>query len=361
MSRAGSVLRARRVRLYQSIRSAHLERARELSPAAIVYQVTRYDFDPSLAEGLELHRAGPAEAARLIADAGVEAIEINEPLMLASLPATVRTLLSLRRRGATPLVVSYAIENADPFAAGTAPRLRTRVRRRLERGAARWVWRRVDRIAFGTEAALDRYRQLLGDATGVSTVIPALPAPCDRADEPPVDPETVLFLGAFVPRKGIRVLLEAWPAVLAARPAAKLVVVGKGALLDEVRAVEGVTLIEDPSRDRIHTALAEAALLVLPSQPTPTWREQVGLPIVEGLQHGCTVVTTAETGLASWLTAHGHRVVERPADAAELAATLLAALDDPVPPAAVRASLPARDGRLAADDWMFAPLDAQRP
>ncbi|MFP3393480.1 glycosyltransferase family 4 protein, partial [Brevibacillus sp. SIMBA_076] len=118
------------------------------------------------------------------------------------------------------------------------------------------------------------------------------------------------FLGAFEERKGLPLLLAAWPLVRERRPDARLLVMGKGAL--EVLAREAVAidasieLLVDPSRDTISGALAGAKALVLPSQRRPRWREQVGLPIVEGLAAGCVVVTTSETGLADWLTEEGH-------------------------------------------------------
>jgi glycosyltransferase involved in cell wall biosynthesis len=98
----------------------------------------------------------------------------------------------------------------------------------------------------------------------------------------------------------------------------------------------------------------------LASQPTAGWREQVGLPIVEGLAHGCRVVTTDQTGLAGWLREHadrGHRVVPAGGSGADLAAAVLAALTTPTGdgPGSVLADLPVRDGRLAADDWLFEP------
>ena len=94
---------------------------------------------------------------------------------------------------------------------------------------------------------------------------------------------------------------------------------------------------------------------VLLSQPTPTWREQVGLPVVEGLAHGCTVVTTTETGLAGWLAAHGHEVLPPGAPDGEVAAAVDRALGRRRPAGDVLADLPAADGRLAADRWMFGP------
>jgi glycosyltransferase involved in cell wall biosynthesis len=113
----------------------------------------------------------------------------------------------------------------------------------------------------------------------------------------------------------------------------------------------------DPPRAQIHQLLASSQVLVLPCQPTPSWREQVGLPIVEGLSYGCTVVTTTETGLASWLAAAGHQVTSADATAEELAAAILAAVRHPLQAGDVLASLPDVDGRLAADDWLFRRTD----
>jgi hypothetical protein len=65
------------------------------------------------------------------------------------------------------------------------------------------------------------------------------------------------------------------------------------------------------------------------------------------------VLTTTETGLASWLAGHGHAVVEPDASAAEVAAQVVRLLDEGRPSASVLADLPDRDGRLEADAWLF--------
>ena len=364
-------LRSTRVRLYESLRTAHLERAHELAPASILYRVTRYDFDAELAQGLDLVRAGRIRTALVLLRSDVRALEVNEPLMTSSLPATATAIaaLGLRRLAGAPRVevVTYAIGNADPFAAPVGPRMRSRVRRAGERVLARAVMRRVDRVVYGTDGARDTYLAVLGGSRpgAVAALVPALPARHDHRDPAPVA-DSAVFVGALSERKGIRVLLAAWPAVRAARPGAVLRVLGKGPLQAEVEraaaADPSIVLEVDPPRDRIHAALHAASALVLPSQPSPTWREQVGLPIVEGLSHGCTIVTTEETGLAPWLRARGHGVVTDPSSPVALAATLAAVLGHPVDPAAVLADLPARDGRLAADDVLFgatpAPADS---
>ncbi|RII92740.1 glycosyltransferase [Clavibacter michiganensis] len=362
-------LRSSRVRLYESLRTAHLERAHELAPASILYRVTRYDFDDRLAEGLDLHRAGRLRAGLVILRSDVRTLEVNEPLMLSSLPATAVALVALRLRelrgGARAEVVTYAIGNADPFASPVPPRLRSRVRRLAERRLARLVMRRVDRVVYGTDGARDTYLEVLGGARldAVSELVPALPA---RHDARRVDPVagSALFVGALSERKGVRVLLAAWPTVRAARPGATLRILGKGPLQAEVEAAAAadpsITVEIDPARDVIHEAMHDASVLALPSQPSPTWREQVGLPIVEALSHGCTVVTTTETGLADWLRVRGHGVTLDAGSAHELAAVLGAALDSPVDPTAVLDALPARDGRLQADDVLFAGREAPR-
>lgn len=363
-----------RVRVYESVRTAHLERAAALRPASILYRVRRYDFDAALADGLPLMQAGPLRTARLLWGSAPRELEINEPLMLSAVPAaalavaTVRVRDLLRRRPRTR-IVSYAIGNADPFPPPSAPAgLKSRVRRIGERALAHWVWHRLDVVVFGTDGARETYRNALGTTRARLITVPALPEPCscaamdatlgasedggrqDRAGR-------VLFLGALSERKGVDLLLRAWPAVLRARPDARLRIVGKGVLQDAVEAAAAadpsIAVLIDPPRARIHDELAAAAVLALPSQPSRTWREQVGLPIVEALAHGTRVVTTTETGLADWLTEHGHRVVDGHADAAVLADALIAALTSGPTPEQVRASLPARDGRLAADDAMF--------
>ena len=359
------------VRLYQTLRSAHLERAHQLEPASIVYQNKRYDFEDPLTIGLDLHQLGPVQSAWHLLRSPVTTLEINEPLMLSSLKtsALALTALWLRRAVGRPRtsVVTYAIANSDPFAEGRVPGLGDGLRKRVNRWLARRIWHRVDRAAFGTSAARETYETVLGTVGLRSSALlfPALPAPFTKTGDLPAglrrtrDASRVIFVGNFTDRKGVRQLLGAWPAVKRARPDAELVMVGKGRLEQEVIAAAnsgmGIIVDLDPERRQIHELLDTATVLVLPSQPSRTWREQVGLPIVEGLSHGLTIVTTEQTGLAEWLDENGHYVVHDPASTAELSAAVLRALDAGRPPGDVLASLPDRDGRLAADDWLFSP------
>ncbi|AEE47161.1 glycosyltransferase [Cellulomonas fimi] len=352
-----------RVRLYETVRTAHLERAHELAPASIVYRRRRYDFDDDLARGLDLVEAGPLRAARVLLRSDVRELEINEPLMVSSLRRTALALaaVDLRRllRRPRTLVVTYAIANDDPFRPPARPGLRGRLRRLLDARLIALVARRVDRVVLGTPAAQELYAArvpgLLAHAEHV--LLPALPTACGCGPLDAHDPDEVLFVGAFEERKGVPQLLAAWPLVHAARPTARLTLVGKGPLADDVHRFAAerpeVTVVVDPPRPQVHARQRRAAVAVLLSQRTRTWREQVGLPVVEGLAHGCAVLTTTETGLASWLREHGHGVVEPTAAPADVAAALLALLDRRRPAADVLADLPDVDGRLAADTWLL--------
>ncbi|MCU1550894.1 MAG: glycosyl transferase group 1 [Glaciihabitans sp.] len=363
-------LRADRARVYEHLRSAHLERARQLPPAAIVYGSTRYDFEPALAEGLELRQAGTWRAVRLLSASRLVAIEVNEPLMLSSLPTTALLMFATRlrhpRASRRATIVTYAIENLDPFTHPIGARLRSRLKRRAYRMLATYVLSRIDRIAFGSPAAQALYADQLASRRRpvAQRVILALPAPAPDAFDNVKTPHSVAFLGAFSERKGFPLVIEAWPLVREQVRDATLVLLGKGALRDAAvqfaAADSSVRLILDPPRDEIAAELATARVLVLPSQPSPTWREQIGLPVVEALAQGCLIATTDQTALSAWLTEHGHEVVPQTADARSVAAAIVRLLRSPTPTTHVLDSLPAVDGRLAADEWLFEGAGASR-
>jgi len=351
------------VRLYETVRTAHLERARELAPASILYRRRRYDFDASLTAGLDLVEAGPLRAAVVLARSDVREVEVNEPLMVSSLRRTAMALAAVDvraalRRRPRPVVTTYAIANDErppvrPGALGRARRL-------VDRALVRHVARRVDRAVFGTAAARDLYAaQAPAVLRARHTLLWALPTPCACGPVGSPAPGSVLFVGAFEERKGVRQLLAAWPLVAAACPDARLTLVGTGPLLADVEAFAAgradVEVVVDPPRSEVHRLQREHAVAVLLSQRTRTWREQVGLPVVEGLAHGCAVVATDETGLADWLREHGHGVLPVSAGAAAVAQEVRARITRARAASDVLADLPAQDGRLAADAWLFGP------
>jgi glycosyltransferase involved in cell wall biosynthesis len=103
----------------------------------------------------------------------------------------------------------------------------------------------------------------------------------------------VLFVGRLVPEKGIAVLLEAWSRVHAD---ATLVVVGDGPLADAVRATPGARLLGALPRAELPVAYALAELTVVPSIPTPRFREPWGLVANEAMHQGRPVIATTAVG-----------------------------------------------------------------
>ncbi len=346
------------IQVFYQARTAHLERLSESRDVALLYRTRSYDFDECVALDTRAQQLSLLGIAERIITNPPNALEINEPMfvrawptiVVASIAASIASLISRRR----VRVVTYAIENGDVL-----PKLAYRMRpiprswaMALCRFALRIITKRLDQIAFGTEAARANYRLELGHTVHASRTFEALEPPChcDSVEKEPL----VLFLGALEERKGILDLVEAWPRVVEMVPEASLLIAGKGNLEQQVTEATGTwksaSVVVDPPRDDIHRMLRRAKVLVLPSKRTSSWREQVGLPIVEGLSHGTEIVTTRETGLALWLEHHDHQVIET---SDGLVAALARALTTSRSAATICNTLPLTSGRQAAAEWMW--------
>ena len=152
------------------------------------------------------------------------------------------------------------------------------------------------------------------------------------------DGPLALYVGRFVAEKGVEVLLEAWRSVAAsADPAATLVLVGDGPLAARAAGVPGVRLIGTVTRDRLAAAYASAEFALLPSIPTPRFREPWGLVCNEAMHQARPMVVTDAVGAAAGgLVRDGETGLVVPAgDAHALAAAIARLLAD----AALRARL----------------------
>lgn len=352
------------VQLYEVVRTAHLERAAELPGSVVLYRDTRYDFDRELAGQVRLVQAGILGAFRYGLRHRVDVLEVNEPFVVGAAPRTLALLAGHRLaerwgRRPAPRVVAYAIDSLDPASVLGALPVKARLRQWLQLALMPLVWRRLDRLAYGTGLAQRLYQERFGTARHqpATHLVEALPAPADVDRLPEQTEERVVFLGDMSERKGFFDLLNSWPAVRGVRPGATLVLVGRGAGLGAARGLADadprVQLVEDPPRQRIFEELREARVLVLPSRRMPLWREQVGLPIIEGLSRGCEIVTTTETGIAGWLEEHGHQVVHPEDGVRGLTAGVLAALGSGRSKAQIVGDLPSEDGRAMARRWLL--------
>lgn len=102
----------------------------------------------------------------------------------------------------------------------------------------------------------------------------------------PVDrvPGRVAFLGRDEPRKGLNVLLQAWPEIQRSRPNAELVVMGA----DRGVPPPGVTYLGPVSAEEKRRVLASSAIYVAPN----TGGESFGIVVAEGMAAGCAVVAS---------------------------------------------------------------------
>jgi len=156
--------------------------------------------------------------------------------------------------------------------------------------------------------------------------VPAAP-PRDVAPAAPV----VLYAGRFRARKAVTVLVRAFAQVVAALPAARLVLAGDG---EDRAAVEGevrrlglggrVELLGTVTREEVARRLREAAVFCLPSI-----YEGLPLAILEAMAAGVPVVATAVSGNPDAIVDGESGWLVPAEDSAALASALIHALSDP--------------------------------
>jgi glycosyltransferase involved in cell wall biosynthesis len=359
-------------RYYRGARTTHLERLNYLADGDFLYYKPMYDFDEVLAQSLpNVARVRFLDVLWRVVTARYDVLEVAEPYTPSALPqnlaiAVATVVTSLTRRKSTRLV-TYAIENSDLSAKlAVKTRLPRPALRLLIRTLVGFCYGRFDRIVFGTSDALDNYRALLGDRKlqqkrPAHTLIWGLPQA--ERELPSAAPEQeLIFLGALDSRKGVRNLMSVWDSVLLTLPDAQLTIVGKGPFQKEVEqwasTRASVSVIIDPPRQVIRSILARSKALFLLSQPSPLWKEQIGLPILEGLSWGLEIIASTETGIACWLLDNGHAVVAPEAPSDEICSAILNALRSTRTRQAIVAPLPPVNGRYQADTWLFSPHSA---
>ncbi len=138
----------------------------------------------------------------------------------------------------------------------------------------------------------------------------------------------VIFVGRLVYEKGVHILLEAWPRVLAEMPA-RLVIAGTGSLLDDLKRravelgipVEFLGFISDEDRNRLY-AVGDVAVF-------PSLYEPFGIVALEAFAAGCPVIVSDAGGLAEVVQHELNGLVAPAGDAVALANALLTSLHAP--------------------------------
>lgn len=133
------------------------------------------------------------------------------------------------------------------------------------------------------------------------------------------EPGSVVFVGRDDPRKGLSLLLSAWPSVREAHPDATLRVIGA----ERADAVDGVEFLGRLPDDEKVAWLERSLIAAAPN----TGGESFGIVVAEAMAAGCAVVASAIPAFARVLGDAGELVGV--GDDEELARRIITLLDDP--------------------------------
>ena len=146
----------------------------------------------------------------------------------------------------------------------------------------------------------------------------------------PAGPPTALFVGRFVAKKGVDVLAQAWPAVQARVPEARLVLCGFGPQEDMARSIPGnVTVLISPDRTVVRSQMRDCRLVVSPSHAAPDDAVETLLVVnVEAQASGRPVVTTCHGAIPEFVAEGRSALLVDEHDADGLAEAMVSVFED---------------------------------
>jgi glycosyltransferase involved in cell wall biosynthesis len=195
--------------------------------------------------------------------------------------------------------------------------------------AARYALRRADAIR-----ALSRFTAELAEREAGVPPLESFPAYIDlsiftaRPPAPFPAVPTALFVGMLEAYKNVDGLARAWRAVARELPDARLVIVGKGALIDVVerlREDHPDTVVHHPelTPEQVAREMDSSTCLVLPSRS-----EGLGRVLIESFARGRGVVASRVGGIPDVVHDGEEGILVDPADHDELARALVRVLSE---------------------------------
>jgi glycosyltransferase involved in cell wall biosynthesis len=230
-------------------------------------------------------------------------------------------------RGA-PLIIA-PLGTLSPY---TFAHRRVRLKRAFHRLVDAPHLRSADALHFASDRELEEAGQVGFDIGTRAYVVPPVMrqgASVVRRHRPVTGRPCVLFLSRLDLKKGLDLLLDAWPSISARRPGVELAIAGSGrpryeaAIRARVAGLgPGVTLLGFVGGTAKERCLAGASVAVLPSA-----HENFGIAVLDALGAGVPVVVTRGVALSNVIAEEGLGVVvERSATA--IADGVEAALED---------------------------------
>ncbi|QHO90974.1 alpha-(1-2)-phosphatidylinositol mannosyltransferase [Actinomyces sp. 432] len=255
----------------------------------------------------------------------------------------------------TPSVGMLALQASSGPVVGTfhAAMDRSLARELLSPVAVPLMEKLAARIAVSEEARRTLIQYHGGDAVVIPNGVDVAPFAQAPKDDPrfvgtPEAP-TISFLGRLdEPRKGLHVLADAIPGVLAQVPAARFLIAGRGEAEAERAALaqygDRVVFLGGISDADKAAMLASCSCYVAPQ----TGGESFGIVLVEAMAAGTNVVASDLTAFSDVLGAGAYGYLFRNGDGADLARAIIRTLSDPAAAQERRSAAAAVVGRY---DW----------
>jgi glycosyltransferase involved in cell wall biosynthesis len=181
--------------------------------------------------------------------------------------------------------------------------------------AWRWAASQADRRWYISEFVWDSWEKKRRQGSARLPVVSKMP----QGETPVEKRKGFLFIGRWVPNKGIRVLLEAYARLKADPREWPLTMLGNGHLREEVlltiqeKGIKGVHLPGFVSESERHRYTKEAKWMVTP----PHTQEDLGLTPLEARSVGVPCIATTDGGVQE--TAGPHALFCKPGDIDSLA------------------------------------------
>ena len=174
--------------------------------------------------------------------------------------------------------------------------------------AWRWAVNKSDRRWYISEFVWDSWEKKRRDGSARLPVVSRMP----QGETPPNKRKGFLFVGRWVPNKGIRILLEAYSRLKADPREWPLIMIGDGPLRQEVlhtiqeQGIQGVQLPGFVSESERQRYTREAKWMVTP----PHTKEDLGLTPLEARSVGVPCIASTDGGVKE--TAGPHALYCRP-------------------------------------------------